>query len=255
MPGPAFSLNRAVVHVGLTMDRDFTHEFPLADVERLIAAARAAAAFPRHSPEGWCKSPVDPNDVLAAFPALSLRPGYTLRAYSFREGGNGNAFVYATPVDDAFPEPEDCLRSAGHFLGRPVPPGALADVVDAIDGDRSAWSYLSASIFAREIREFGALWHGLDWTTHRILGSHPWKGPPASVPMTTDAERWTWIETAPELWLPAVTRAEPVTVRFYSYSGLGEQRVVRHRDTFRTGSYGFDTDEAVIARGPVGCIF
>jgi hypothetical protein len=36
----------------------------------------------------------------------------------------------------------------------------LDDFMDAIEGDGSAWSYLSASLFAREAAELGALWHG-----------------------------------------------------------------------------------------------
>jgi len=31
--------------------------------------------------------------------------------------------------------------------------------MDGIDGDGSGWSYLCASLFAREIAELGAMWH------------------------------------------------------------------------------------------------
>ena len=34
--------------------------------------------------------------------------------------------------------------------------------MQAIEGDGSPWSYLSASILSREAEEFGAMWHGVD---------------------------------------------------------------------------------------------
>jgi hypothetical protein len=112
--------------------------------------------FPDDGPEDWHKSPVDPCSLLGAFPALRLRPGYTLRAYSFGESGNGDAFVYATPMDPPFPEPEECPRDGSRFLDPPIPPGALGDLMDAIEGDGSVLALLSASLFGREVREFGA---------------------------------------------------------------------------------------------------
>lgn len=83
----------------------FIHTFPRAEVHRLIRRARRAAAFPEDGPEGWHKSPVDPCSVLATFLPLQLKPGYTLRAYAFREGGNGNAFVYTCRSAHRSPNP------------------------------------------------------------------------------------------------------------------------------------------------------
>lgn len=71
------------------------HIFSQGDVHRPIAAS----LFPDAGPEVRHKSLVEPCSLLAAFPSLRLRSGYTLRAFSFCEGGNGNAFVYATPMD------------------------------------------------------------------------------------------------------------------------------------------------------------
>jgi len=52
------------------------------------------------------------------------------------------------------------LGGVGALSAPPRPHGALDDFMDAIEGDGSAWSYLSASLFAREAAELGALWHG-----------------------------------------------------------------------------------------------
>src|SRR4051812_34654359 len=100
--------------------------------------------------------------------------------------------------------------------------------MEAIDGDGSALSYLSASIFVRELGEFGARWHGCSWSTHKILGADPFIGPAPKM-MTTD-DQWTWMERAPETWLPTVVTVHPVGVRFYTHSALHEERIVRHFD-------------------------
>ena len=36
-------------------------------------------------------------------------------------------------------------------------------------GTSAAWAYMCASILARELAEFGAMWHGCDWDTHTIV--------------------------------------------------------------------------------------
>jgi hypothetical protein len=124
-------------------------------------------------PNGWSISPLDPTTVLAPFTSLWLRPGYVLRAYQFKEGGNGNAVVWAVPVDAEFPDPKLCPRLRGVFLEPPKPPGALDDTMAAFEGDGTPWSYLCASLLARELGEFGAMWHGYEWSTHDILEAKP----------------------------------------------------------------------------------
>jgi hypothetical protein len=60
--------------------------------KRVVAVAEA----PRDTtPQEWSKSLVDPAGVVAVFPSLSIRPGFELRAYRYRAGGNGNGSVYA----------------------------------------------------------------------------------------------------------------------------------------------------------------
>ena len=113
---------------------------------------------------GWYKSEADPNYILDCFPALHLKKGYILRAYQFSDGrGNGSGFVWAMPQAAPFPDYKDCPRLESHFLKPPKPPGALESVMEAIEGDGSPMSYLCASIFAREVKEFGAVWHGCSW--------------------------------------------------------------------------------------------
>jgi len=67
--------------------------FPIEKVQQLRDRAIEARTFEQIPPEGWSKSAVDPMRLLAVFSSLRIKEGYVLRAYQFREGGNGNGFV------------------------------------------------------------------------------------------------------------------------------------------------------------------
>ena len=40
--------------------------------------------------------------------------------------------------------------------------------MDVIEDDGAPWSYLAASLVARELLEYGAMWHGIGWGTYEI---------------------------------------------------------------------------------------
>ena len=139
------------------------------------AAALSQPVEGQAEPQGWSKSRVDPGKLVQIFAPLRMRKGYVLRAYVFREEGNGNGVVWAMPEDADFPAPKDCPTLENHLLKAPKPWDALDDPMEAIEGDGSAWSYLAASLLRRELREFGAMWHGSNWATHFLLDDDPWK--------------------------------------------------------------------------------
>lgn len=174
------------------------------------AAALSQPIEGQEEPEGWSKSRTDPGKLVGLFAPLRLRKGYVLRAYVFREEGNGNGVIWAMPEDAAFPAPEDCPTVENHLLKAPKPWDALDDPMEAIEGDGSAWSYLAASLLRRELREFGAMWHGCNWSTHFLLDDDPWKGgPPAddASPLerpTSTADQWKWLGPRPTQWGPQV---------------------------------------------------
>jgi len=200
--------------------------------------------------------------LLACFPALRLKKGFALRAYVYRDGfGNGNGLVWAMPADLPFPEPETCPGAEGTFVSPPRPPGALDDFMEAVEGDGSPWSYLCASVMARELREFGALWHGCYWSTHVVLGSYPWEfcrrcTEAFSEHPPSDPDNWRWLEPEPTRWEPQISVGnDAVTVTFYTYTALGCEQIVRHVDTFRPGSYTFGSDVKIVATGLSGYVF
>ena len=235
--------------------------FSASQIELLRQQAAQVSAPPEDCPEGWSKSTVDPMEVLAIFKPLRIKRGFVLRAYQFREGGNGNAVVWALPADAEFPSPDQCPRLEGGFLDPPKPPAALGHFMDAVEGDGSPWSYLCASILARELAEFGAMWHGCDWSTHRVLDAAPWETGNARIdwpivePAKSDSE-WRWQRSRPSQWEPHVRQSEKtVQVVFFTYSALGSQAVYRHTDTYQTGTYRFHPECVVIASGPSGFVF
>ena len=228
--------------------------FPVRKVHQLRRSAQKASRVSRKGPEGWTKSNTDPMKLLSVFSALRLKEGYILRAYQFRSGGNGNGIIWAMPKEAPFPNPDDCIKLQDAFLEPPKPPEALDHFMDAIEGDKTPWSYLSASLFFREACEFGAIWHGCSWTEHRILGTDPWKSPQV-VSSSMDPKEWKWIGQTPSEWQPQV-KETPKTMRvtFYTYAGLGMESIYENVDTYKPTSYKPECKNEPIAKGPGGYV-
>lgn len=240
--------------------------FTAADIQRWREAVTEISRLPLTTPNGWSKSRVDPAKLLTVFPELSLREGYVLRAYVFKEDGNSNGFVWALPADADYPAPEECPRIESHFLNPPKPFDALDDFMDAITGDGSPQSYLHASILRRELKEFAGGWHGIEWGTHSVLDDSPWNHPAGDegeattrYPDSRPAE-WKWFAPRPESWKPEVQLGKDrVVVTFYSYTGLlrvlengqdEKERIIRHVETYRRGKYRPLIAEQKLAEGP-----
>lgn len=241
---------------------------PVTSATRLNALREKAAELSQRAegqeepPPGWSKSGVDPARLVELFPPLRVRPGYVLRAYVFREDGNGNGVVWALPDDAEFPAPADCPTLESHMLKAPKPSEALDDAMEAIEGDGTPAGYLAASLLRRELREFGASWHGCKWRTHWILDADPWQSGPSpedTSPLerpTSSLREWTWHEPRPADWRPRVTvDGDRATVTFYTYSGLEKQGVYRHTDTYRAGRLRPKVEEKLIGEGPAGYVF
>ena len=75
------------------------------------------------------------------------------------------------PADAPLLVPDECPRLEGTFLHPPRPPGVVP-LMQAIEGDGSPWSYLSASILCREAEKLGATWHGCVWGGQTILSGY-----------------------------------------------------------------------------------
>ena len=231
--------------------------FTAKKITQLRRKASKAAELPDDVPEGWSISPVDPMAVLAVFQPLRIKEGYILRAYQFREGGNGNGFVWAVPVDTEFPHPEECQRLHNVFLAPHKPPLALDNVMDAIDGDGTHWSYMCASLLAGNLLNSERC--GMDAIGIPIGFSERTPGDGVKGMKDQDISRlseWTWTEKSPRNWSPRVSEDDnTVVVTFFTFSGLGRETIFRNTDTYMPGSYTFEAERQEIATGRGGYVF
>jgi len=242
----------------------YTEYLDAQTVERLSSRLRAArrnlekCLYPsgKSHPmlwDGWQIAPYDPNRLLASCKSIRLRPGFKLASYQFVAGGNGNGLTLVIPEDRSLP-----ISPGRIYMGWDGPSPVFKvsamdtldwihqDVGEFLEGDESLLSYFEASLFLRELRELGAVWHGTSWDTHEILAA----------PKEWDPAVWKWEEYEPKDWRPSVTRASQRMIRvvFFSYSQLGRQHIVRHVDTYSSG-YRFTTQEAIIGSGGPGFVF
>ena len=227
--------------------------FSITRVNRLRHAAERARMVPTEDPDqhGWFASVHDVNDLLRVFDTLWLKAGFTLHAYEYREGSNGNGIIWAVPADAPVVAPADCPRLEDTWLQPPRPPGAV-ELMRAIEGDGSPWSYLSASILSREAAEFAAIWHGCVWSDQMILSKPPRQADGHDAKLTGDAPvgNWTWRGAVPRTWKP--TYADTGTTRkvvLHIHHPIGEEQIYRATDTYLAGSYDGTTKTTVLCTG------
>ncbi len=237
------------------------HHFPAEKIRALLLEIKKKTPDPHYGAvEGWRKYQGDPSNILDAFEPLSIREGYVLRTYLLRAGGNGNGITWAMPASSPFPESDNCQVDEESFSSPPTPPEALDDFMLAIEGDNSPWSYFCASIFAREMREFGALWHGTSWGVCTVIaGDDPWSEPtlqePNEMPISSLREKWEWTQK-PNNFYPSVEMVDQIVkVRFVYFSLLCVESLCQVTDTYNLEELTFKTDEVLLASGPRGMIF
>ena len=202
------------------------------------------------------------NKLLGVFDALRLKAGFTLRAFVYREGSNGNGIIWAVPADAPPIAADECPRLEDTWLQPPKPPGAVP-LMQAIEGDGSPWSYLSASILSREAAEFGAIWHGCVWSDQTILSKPPRQVDDPDVrdhedTLTEDAPlgNWTWCGAAPRTWQPTYTdRGTSRQVVLHIHNAIGGERIYRATDTYPVGSYVGQTETSVVCKGDRSIVY
>lgn len=227
--------------------------FSIRRVNRLRRAAEQARSVPDQPSDGWLVSAYDANKLIRVFDTLRLKAGFALHAYEYREGGNGNGIIWAVPADALLLAPGECPKLEDEWLHPPRPPGAIP-LMQAIEGDGSPWSYLSASILRREAEEFGAVWHGCVWSDQTIISKPPRQTDGQK--MSDDAQKltgdtpagnWTWHGGVPPTWKPTYTdRGATREVVLYIHDPIGQERIYRATDTYLAGSYDGKTETTVL---------
>ena len=239
--------------------------FSITRVNRLRRAAVKAREIPAKGSSWWHGENASiahgqANDLLGVFDTLWLKPRFVLYACVYQEFIGGNGRIWAVPADSV-PVASDGRPNLEEELMK-RPPGAVP-LMEAIEGDGSPWSYLSASILSREAAEFGAYWHGLDWSVHTILSKPPRQ---ADDPDVSGSERqetgdapvgnWTWHAPVPDRWAPTFAETGTATeIVLHVYNPIVGENVYRATDTYLTGSYVGKTATEVLCWGDGGFVF
>ncbi len=176
----------------------------------------------------WTVSTVNPGAVLLKLPGLHLNPHWRLVSYLYREGTSGAGLVLAVPANRATTaQLEEALSHSKGLKQPPQPNGALSDFMEAINGDRSAASFMVASLFCRELREFGAAGHYRNWTHHRLIDAIP------------SQVKWQWQAEQPKTLAPKVQLLPDgkAIVEFFTCRVSAGVAIYRHLDRYSVGHY------------------
>jgi len=203
---------------------------------------------------GWRKSPINPMELLSVFNRLSLKQPYVLRAYVFSEGENGNGIIWAMPKNAFFPEADECEKLEEYFLSPPKPDKAV-QFENILIGNGRLWSYLEASLFIREAREFGAQWHGCSWSDVGILDQDPFIGGD-DLETGFQEKDWAWKDSKPKDWrAKIIVDTNEIRVCFYTYDRVGTETINFIEDVYVKGTYSPKVLKTTIGRGTGGIVY
>ncbi|HEY9738064.1 MAG TPA: hypothetical protein V6D06_17350 [Trichocoleus sp.] len=185
----------------------------------------------------WYVSTIDPAEALLKLPGLWIRAGIRLVTYLQRRPDGGLGLTWALPELLSTTEQLEAAIAVSNGTQPPHPQGALANVVEALEGDGSLSSFLTASIFLRELKEFGRFGKQARWSHHRFVDQVP---PQAN---------WQWRTQMPKDFAPKVVTLPDgqVVVEFFSCRVMQPIALFRHVDRYGNNSYQSQTADQVIA--------
>lgn len=194
--------------------------------------------LPAPNAEGrWYISTIDPAEALFKLPGLWIRAGIRLVTYLQCQPDGGLGITWALPELLSTTEHLEEAIVTVNGSHPPQPQGALPNVIEALEGDGSLSSFLSASIFLRELKEFGRFGKHARWTHHRFVDAVP------------PQVNWQWRTSAPQDFAPKVVTLPTgeVIVEFFSCRVLKPIALFRHVDRYGTNSYQAQNADQVIA--------
>lgn len=188
--------------------------------------------------EKWFISTVNPAAPLLKLPGLKLKPGFRLVSYLYRTEKSGLGVVWAVPETlGTTSQLEASLKGSNTMANVPKPDGALEHFMEAIEGDRSAVSFMVASLLRRELQEFGSLGDRHNWNHHELI---------ADVPPNVS---WQWQVELPKNFLPKV-RIFPdgqAAVEFFTCCRTVPITLYRHLDRYPAEQYRGDSLDKSLA--------
>jgi hypothetical protein len=188
----------------------------------------------------WFISTVNPAAALIRLPGLTLKPQYRLVSYLYRHDSVGTGVVWAIPEELSITSHLETALAGNHSISHlPRPDGALQHFMDAVDGDRTPPTFVIASVFKREVQEFGELGDRKKWSHHKLIDA-----PPPGI-------NWQWKEGQPKDFKPKVKLLPDgqAAVEFFTYRKLGQLSIYRHVDQYPQHQYRPNSLDKAIATG------
>jgi hypothetical protein len=176
----------------------------------------------------WFLSSVNPGAALLRLPGLRLRPDLRLVTYLLRVKDGGIGYTCAIAEDRCVTSIlQTALPEGTEWHYPPIPEGSLTNVMEAIVGDRTAASFVIASLLRRELSELGAVGKDGQWVHHHLVDRVP------------DKVKWVWKDgvsrdLAPKVKVLADGRA---AVEFFSCRIKRPLCLFRHYDTYGDFNY------------------
>ncbi|MEO1093432.1 MAG: hypothetical protein AAFX01_00855 [Cyanobacteria bacterium J06638_28] len=194
---------------------------------------------PAPNDEGrWFVSTIDPAAAIVKLPGLALKSGVRLVTYLQRRPEGGMGVTWALPeLMSTTAHLETAIESAGSGSIPPHPKGALGNVMEGIEGEKTPASFIAASLLLRELKELGRSGTHCRWSQHRLITSIPTKQP------------WQWLTKVPTDLSPKVKIQDNnvVLVEFFSCRIAAPVTLFRHLDEYTLKSYRPKTHDRVIA--------
>ena len=192
-------------------------------------------------PEQWFISTADAGIVLRRLPGLYLKTGYRLITYLYHSSSKDTTSItwaISERLSNTLHLEAALVDADGEDLP-PYPEGAARDYMKMIEGSRTPASFITASLFQRELQEFGHSGKFQRWGHHHLITGPPRQG------------QWQWqIRHQPASFSPRV-RLVPsgkALVEFYTYRAIPPQGIFHHVDRYTGKGYMAKTTEQLIAR-------
>jgi len=176
----------------------------------------------------WFISSTNPGAALLKLPGVRLKPGFRLVTYLHRTAKDGIGVTWAVPeAMSTTAQLEQVLTNSDDAQHPPQPKAALADVMEALDGDRAPLSFVIASLIKRELKEFGYLGKYCNWAHHRLIDTIP------------SQVKWEWRGKQPQDLSPKVLvyPDQKVAIEFFTCRVTAPVAIFQHIDQYLPNQY------------------
>ncbi len=190
-----------------------------------------------HRCSSWMVSTVNPGAALVRLPGVSLKPGIRMVGYVYQAKDDGVGTVWAVPDELSTTFMLENAIATSEASRSPQPEGALDHFMEAVRGDRSAASFLVASLLRRELEEFGAVGQRCHWSHHQLIEALP-------LPLS-----WQWQHQQPTDMAPKV-KIMPngqAAVEFFTWRTADPIAIFRHVELYLADTYVSKSQNQAIA--------